>query len=270
MKILLNISDLNKAISKVGNLGFVPTMGMLHNGHISLIKNSKKKCKKTLVSIFVNPKQFNKTNDYKNYPRNLKRDLNILKNLKVDFVFLPKRNEIFKKRLKKIILNNNDKILCAKYRKGHFEGVLDVMGQFFRIIKAKYTFMGIKDYQQIYLIKKYLSKKYKRKIILCPTIRDKNKVALSSRNFLLNKKDLKKVSFISKNLFIFKSILKKNIKLKNHLINNKIKELKNKFNIKIEYLELRNEKNLSHIIKNKNFRLFIAYYLKKVRLIDNY
>ena len=99
MKILLNISDLNKAISKVGNLGFVPTMGMLHDGHISLIKNSKKKCKKTLVSIFVNPKQFNKTNDYKNYPRNLKRDLNILKNLKVDFVFLPKKSEIFKKKL---------------------------------------------------------------------------------------------------------------------------------------------------------------------------
>jgi len=270
MKILLNISDLNKAISKVGNLGFVPTMGMLHSGHISLIKNSKKKCKKTLVSIFVNPKQFNKTNDYKNYPRNLKRDLNILKNLKVDFVFLPKKSEIFKKRLRKIILNKNDKILCAKYRKGHFEGVLDVMRQFFRIIEAKYTFMGIKDYQQIYLIKKYLSKKYKRKIILCPTIRDKNKVALSSRNFLLNKKDLKIASFISKNLLIFKSILKRNIKLRNLLINNKKKELKNKFNIKIEYLELRNEKNLSQIIKNKNYRLFIAYYLKKVRLIDNY
>ena len=98
MKILLNIVDLNKAISKVANLGFVPTMGMLHNGHISLIKNSKKRCKKTLVSIFVNPNQFNQTKDYKNYPRNITRDLKILKKFKVDFVFLPKKKEIYKKK----------------------------------------------------------------------------------------------------------------------------------------------------------------------------
>ena len=270
MKILLNIVDLNKAISKVANLGFVPTMGMLHNGHISLIKNSKKRCKKTLVSIFVNPNQFNQTKDYKNYPRNITRDLKILKKFKVDFVFLPKKKEIYKKKLTKIQINKNQKILCAKYRKGHFEGVLDVMRQFFKIINAKYTFMGKKDYQQIYLIKKYLSKKYQRKIITCPTIRDKNKVALSSRNFLLNKKDLNKVSSISKNLIIFKSILKKNIKLNDYLINKKKVELKRKYNIKIEYLENRNEKNLSKIFHSKNSRLFIAYYLKKIRLIDNY
>ena len=270
MKILLNINDLNKAISEVANLGFVPTMGMLHKGHISLIKKSQKKCKKTLVSIFVNPNQFNNNNDFKKYPRNINRDLKILKKLKVDFVFLPKKKEIYKKKFKKIKLNKSEKILCAKFRKGHFEGVLDVMRQFFKLIKAKYTFMGKKDYQQVYLIKKYLSKKYKRKILICPTVRNKNKLALSSRNFLLNKKDINKASLISSNLLKFSSILKKNIKFKTNLIYNKKIELEKKYNIKIEYLELKNEKNLDQITKNTNSILFVAYYLKKIRLIDNY
>ena len=90
MKILLNNNDLNEALNNVTNLGFVPTMGSLHKGHISLIKKSSKKCNKTIVSIFVNPKQFNNKNDYKKYPRNTKKDLKILKKLKVDFVYMPK------------------------------------------------------------------------------------------------------------------------------------------------------------------------------------
>ena len=89
MKILLNKNDLNEALYSVSNLGFVPTMGSLHEGHKSLIKKSIKECKKTLVSIFINPKQFNNKNDYKNYPKNYKKDLSILRNLNVDFVFLP-------------------------------------------------------------------------------------------------------------------------------------------------------------------------------------
>ena len=95
MKILLNKNDLNEALYSVSNLGFVPTMGSLHEGHKSLIKKSIKECKKTLVSIFINPTQFNNKNDYKNYPKNYKRDLSILRNLNVDFVFLPKKSDIY-------------------------------------------------------------------------------------------------------------------------------------------------------------------------------
>ena len=155
MIIFKSINRLNKEVNFKANIGFVPTMGALHKGHFSLIKSSKKKCKKTLVSIFVNPSQFNKKNDYKNYPRNLKRDIKILKILKVDYLLIPKINEIYKnKKTMKIKLNKKDKILCVKYRPGHFEGVLAIINQFLINIKAKFMFLGEKDYQQIHLLKK--------------------------------------------------------------------------------------------------------------------
>ena len=102
MKIIKNILDLNKAIKDFKNFGFVPTMGGIHNGHISLIKNSQRRCKKTIVSIFVNPKQFNDKVDFKKYPRNLNKDINVLKRLKVDFLFMPEVFDIYRKSYKKI------------------------------------------------------------------------------------------------------------------------------------------------------------------------
>ena len=270
MKILRTNDNLNEAINKIKNLGFVPTMGSMHNGHISLIKKSKLKCNKTLVSIYVNPKQFNKKKDFSNYPRNINRDLKILKKHKVNFVFIPSTKEIFKeKRIKKIILPNNQKILCAKFRKGHFEGVLDIMDRFIKLINPKYTFMGEKDFQQLFLVKKLINKKYKNKIYSCKTVRDKNFLALSSRNYLLSKNELKKAGQMSKYLFKLKSYLKKKNQTNNNILTKK-KELQKKFNIKIDYLEVRNEKNLTTLTKNKKIRLFVAYYVNKVRLIDNF
>ena len=150
-------------------------MGCLHEGHVSLIKIAKKTSKKVIVSIFVNPSQFNKNNDYKKYPRDLKNDLKILKRLKVDYVLIPSIKEIYKKKSQmKIKLKKNDKILCAKYRPGHFEGVLGVISIFLKSIKAKLMFLGDKDFQQVYIIRKYLEKKFKTKIINCKTIRIKN------------------------------------------------------------------------------------------------
>ena len=178
MKILLNNSDLNEALSGISNLGFVPTMGSLHKGHLSLIKKSLKNCSNTLVSIFVNPTQFNNKKDYINYPRSLKKDLLILKKLKINFVYLPNKKDIYDSNIKKKpTLNKKDKIMCAKYRKGHFEGVIDVMDRLTKKIRPKMIFMGEKDYQQLYLVKKFIKKKYKSQIISCKTIRDKNKLA---------------------------------------------------------------------------------------------
>lgn len=271
MKILLKIIDLNKAINKIPNLGFVPTMGSLHKGHISLIKVSKAKCNKTLVSIFVNPKQFDNKNDFTKYPRNIKKDLKILKKLKVDFVFIPKVEEIFNnEKQNKYFLNKNEKILCAKYRKGHFEGVLNIIDKFIRLIKPKYMFMGEKDYQQFYLVKKFVERRYKSKVYACPIIREKSSIALSSRNLHLNKKQLITASLIAKNLMIFKKKLSSNFNLIEILIEKKRKELEIKFDISIEYLELRNNKDLKAYEKTKKFRLFLSYYLGNVRLIDNF
>ena len=270
IKILLNNIDLNEALFGKSNIGFVPTMGSLHDGHISLIKKSLKLSNKTIVSIFVNPKQFNNKKDYKRYPRNIKKDLRILKRLKVDFVYLPKIKDVYKFVNKvKIKLKKKDKILCAKYRKGHFEGVINVMTRLTQIINPTKIYMGEKDFQQLLLVKRYIEKNFKSKIISCKTIRDKNKLALSSRNILLTKKNLKKAGQVARNLILFKKELFKKKDLKN-LILIKKNELIKKFDIKIDYLELRNTKNLRLTNKIKDTKIFIAYYINNVRLIDNF
>ena len=143
MKILLNNSDLNEALNGVSKIGFVPTMGSIHEGHKSLIRKSKNDCKKTLVSIFINPTQFNSKNDFLNYPKNFKKDLRVLKNLRVNYVFMPKYRHVYNfKRKSKIKLRKKDKILCAKFRRGHFEGVIDVMDRLTKLINPQKIFMG--------------------------------------------------------------------------------------------------------------------------------
>ena len=167
------------------------------------------------------------------------------------------------------MVNKQDKILCATYRKGHFEGVIEVMTRLTKIINPSKIFMGEKDFQQLLLVKRYVQKNFKSKIISCKTIRDKNKLALSSRNILLNKNNLNKAGNIAKDLIIFKKKLLKKKNLKN-LIFMKKNELKMNYDIKIDYLELRNTKNLKLTNKITNAKIFIAYYINKVRLIDNY
>jgi len=270
MKILLKNNDLNEALLGISDIGFVPTMGSLHKGHISLIKKSLIYCNKTVVSIFVNPTQFNNRNDYKRYPKNIKKDLKILKKLKIDYVYIPHRTQIYNSKNKiKINLTKKDKILCAKYRKGHFEGVIDVMTRLTKIVKPSKIFMGEKDFQQLLLVKRFIENNFNTKIISCKTIRDKNKLALSSRNLLLNKKDLFKAAKISRNLISFKKKLSK-IKISKLLIKTKKNELKKLYNIKIEYLEIRDKKKLNLSYKIRNSKIFIAYYLNKIRLIDNF
>lgn len=270
MQILKTKNDVKEAIQNVKNLGFVPTMGTLHKGHISLIKNSKKLTHKTLISIFINPIQFNDKKDFKKYPKNLKRDMKIIKKLKVDFLFVPNVEEIYNKNLKSSFnLHKEDKILCAFYRKGHFEGVLEVMNRLLTIVKPKKLFLGEKDFQQQFLIKKYLQKKHKFELHVCKTIRD-DKLALSSRNYNLSKASLTKAKIIAKEFF---KIKKKFSYVKFRKLNsiNKIKEyFEKKYIIKIDYLDFRNSADLKKTDFKKNFKLFVAYYLNNVRLIDNF
>jgi pantoate--beta-alanine ligase len=270
MKIITSIFDLNKEIKDYKNIGFVPTMGGIHAGHASLIKASQKKRQKTIVSIFVNPTQFNKAYDFKNYPRNIKKDIISLKKLNVDYLFIPKTKEIYKFKAKKFVLKKKDKILCAKFRKGHFEGVLNVMNRLMSIVKSKDIFMGEKDYQQLHLIRKFLSKKFNVRINSCPTIRTKNKMALSTRNKLLNKKSTKKASLIAK--LLYKTKLRSTLHLSkfNLDLSDFKHELEKKFDIKIDYLEFRDEKSLKISNFKNRYRLFIAYNIGNVRLIDNF
>jgi len=267
MIIFKSINKLNKEVNFKADIGFVPTMGALHLGHVSLIKKSQNNSKKTLVSIFVNPAQFNNKRDYKKYPKNIKNDIKLLKKLKVDYVLIPKVKDVYKnKNVKKIKINKSKKILCAKYRQGHFEGVLNVINQFIKKLKVKKIFLGEKDYQQYVLIKEFLRKNSKIKTILCKTVRMKNGLAYSSRNKLLNFNSIKEaaliVSKIKKTFILSKKNLNNQSIIKNFINKNK------KFNI--EYLELRNRNNLSKKINKKNVKIFFSFYIQGIRLIDNF
>ena len=270
MKIFKDKHTLQKEILKTKGISFVPTMGGLHKGHISLIKKSKKSKFKTLVSIFVNPKQFNKKSDYRSYPRNTNEDIKQLKKLKINYLYIPEFKDVYGfKPKKKVFLDKFSKKLCGRFRIGHFEGVLNVVNRFLEIIRPKYIFLGKKDYQQLYLIKKHIEKrKIRSKIIECKTIRENNGVALSTRNLKLDENQIKIASDIYYYLYNLKKKIKKNYNLFNP---NKIKkDLKNLGISKIDYLENYNTKNFKKIKKkSKKFNLFIAYYIKNVRLIDN-
>jgi pantoate--beta-alanine ligase len=270
MKIFKDKQSLQRAILKNKGISFIPTMGSLHKGHISLIKRSKKLKLKTLVTIFINPKQFNKKSDYKSYPRNTSKDVKILKKLKINYLYIPSIKDIygFKPR-NKVFVDKLSKKLCGKYRKGHFEGVLNVMNRFIEIIKPKYIYLGKKDYQQLYLIKKHIQKhNIKSKIVECKTIREKNGVACSSRNLKLNSHQIDIASDIYYYLYDLKKKIKKNYKLfKISKIKKNLIKLGAK---KVDYVQNFNTKNFKKIKKpSKKFNLFIAYYIKNIRLIDN-
>ena len=271
MKIILNNRNLSKILEPFNDIGFVPTMGGIHEGHISLIKRSIKSNKKTIVSIFVNPKQFNNVKDFNSYPTNIKKDLAILRRIKkLDFVYIPRFKDVYESNKKsRVKIEKKYRILCAKYRKGHFEGVLDVMNRLTKLIKPNRIFMGKKDFQQLFLVKKFIENKFNIKVIGCKTIRNKNKLALSSRNFLLKQNEVIDVEKISKNFLNLKNKIKytKNI---NQFLQKTKKDFERMFNIKIEYLENRNINDLSISNKYLGSKIFLAYYYKKIRLIDNF
>jgi len=268
MKIIFSKKKLIKALDNEENLGFVPTMGALHDGHKYLIKKSMQNNKKTIVSIFVNKQQFNKKDDYSSYPRVFKKDKKILKELNVDYVFVPNEKDIYpEKIIKKIKINSFKKKLCGKFRPNHFEAVVDVVSRFIKIINPKRIYLGKKDMQQLMLIYDYLKKKkFNTEVIACKTVRQKNGMAYSSRNLHLNYKNQAVGSKIYKLLLKQKrKIILKKISLKH------IKSKITKFGVeKIDYLNILDLNKLIKPHKKKiNKKIFIAYYINSVRLIDN-
>ena len=268
MKIFFNKKKLIKTIQHEKNLGFVPTMGTIHKAHIYIIKKSISLCNKTIVTIFVNKPQFNKIADYKKYPRNIKKDIFILRKYKVDYLYLPTTKQIYPSGLnKKIKISSFSKKLCGKFRSGHFEGVTDVIDRFIKIIKPSKIFLGKKDMQQLKIIEEYIHEnKINTKVVGCKIVREENGIACSSRNFLLTPNHINIASKVYKLLYKSKKLLiaKKNFLKK---IKNKIYQLGVK---KIDYIELIDiNKQIKPYKKNRKYKIFIAYYLGSTRLIDN-
>ena len=272
MKIIRQKKDLNRLIDEINSLSFVPTMGGLHKGHEFLIKKARKKNKNILVSIFVNPKQFNSKNDFNSYPRNFKNDVQILKKLKVKYLFYPNYNDIFLFKAKnKIYLHPFSKKLCGKHRPGHFKGVLDVVNRFLEILKPKYMILGEKDFQQLFLLRKHITKNnIKTSIIAHRTVRNQNFIPYSSRNLNLSKYDKILASKVFKTLRNEKFLIKRKKIKKINLFNVKNKILKMGIK-KVDYIEALNLKSLKKAKKfNENFNIFLAFYIGSVRLIDNF
>tara|TARA_Y100001970_G_scaffold208795_1_gene254533 strand:+ start:241 stop:1047 length:807 start_codon:yes stop_codon:yes gene_type:complete len=267
MKITSDKQKIIKFINKEKKLGFVPTMGAIHKGHISLIQKSISQCNKTVVSIFINKPQFNKKSDFINYPRNLKKDVEIIKKLKIDFLYLPKNKDIYPDGPnKKIKIHPFEKKLCGKFRPNHFRGVVDVIERFIKILNPKKIYLGEKDMQQLKIVENYVKKKYSYiKIISCKTIRNKSGLAYSSRNSLLTINEKVIASKIYNILYKNKSLIIKN-KLSLNTIKKKILNLGVK---KIDYIQILNICKIFKISKKTNKKIFIAYYLRKTRLIDN-
>ena len=264
MKIFRKKILLQKNVLKQKDLSFVPTMGGLHKGHEKMIRIAKNRFKKVMVSIYVNPKQFNSKQDFNSYPRKLKKDISLLKRLKVDYLYLPSYLDIFSFKTKnQIYLHSFSKKLCGKYRISHFKGVLNVVNRFLEIIKPRYILLGKKDFQQLFLIKKHIKRnKIHTKVVPCNTVREKNGIACSSRNYNLSKEKIKVLVKIIK-------LIRKNKKFLNRkIILNILKNLGVK---KIDYIDFLNTKTLK---KPKNrrskFNIFFAFYLGETRLIDNF
>tara|TARA_Y100000389_G_C17465168_1_gene524846 strand:+ start:3475 stop:4305 length:831 start_codon:yes stop_codon:yes gene_type:complete len=247
----------------------IPTMGNLHEGHIKLIKRSPLKSIK-LVTIYVNKLQFDNNNDYINYPRTLDNDIDECKKSDVDLVFIPDSN--FSNNLEKyndIKLPEFTNYMCGKTRNGHFIGVYKIVRNFFNMIKPDYACFGMKDYQQLLLIKHIAIKYFQNlKIIDVDTVRDNNNIALSSRLKRIPPHMMINVEEIYNTLYKFKSDLLKGDKYSEtyQIFINKLESS----NIEVEYLEHRMNDSLELANNNiENSSLFIACKIDKVRLIDN-
>tara|TARA_B100001142_G_C14221895_1_gene611868 strand:+ start:61 stop:897 length:837 start_codon:yes stop_codon:yes gene_type:complete len=267
--------ELKKHLTKLNNslIGFVPTMGALHQGHISLIKKSNNTCNITICSIYVNPTQFNNTDDFLNYPKTIKDDIKILQDNNCDILYCPENTDLYKANEKPGEYNFNgiELYLEGKYRPGHFNGVATIVEKLLNVIKPQKIFFGEKDLQQLMIIKTLVKQKnILTEVIGCPTIREENGLAKSSRNQHLSKIDREHCGVIYKQLTDFKHLFYKMDlgELKKQIITN----ITSRNKIKIEYLELVNLDTFEPDetpSKKVKYAVCIAVSVSGVRLIDN-
>ncbi|MCM8762691.1 MAG: pantoate--beta-alanine ligase, partial [Candidatus Omnitrophica bacterium] len=254
-------------------IGFVPTMGALHNGHLSLIKASISECAFTVVSIFVNPIQFNDPADYKKYPRDNERDINLLKKEDVDLLFIPETEEMYKERAETYVeVRGLSDVLEGKFRPGHFKGVCTVVCKLFNIVQPDKAYFGWKDAQQLIVIRKMVKDlNIPVEIVGCPTIRENDGLAASSRNVFIKEDDREKALSLYNSLKkIEDMVLKEGIKDTSILLEEGKSIIAKYTDVELQYLEIVDFENLSPVRKIESKVLVLgAIKLPYVRLIDN-
>lgn len=275
MKTYYNYSDLKDFLEqqKITSLGFVPTMGALHPGHLSLLKASFKNHSHTICTIFVNPLQFDKKEDFESYPKNYEKDLSLLRAINCPICYLPDEKKIYPygRELIEIELGPIASEMEGAFRPGHFLGVVSVIKRFFDLIKPDTIYLGEKDFQQILVIKKLIEKfSLPIKVTCIPTLREPNGLAMSSRNIRLDASQKKEATLIYRALKEAKNLFFQKIPIRE--INYEIKEIFAKSPLDLEYFTIADERLLikaEKIEPSKKYRAFIAAYLLGVRLIDN-
>jgi pantoate--beta-alanine ligase len=276
MEVFQTIKSLQQCLSEIGQekyLGLVPTMGALHEGHLSIIRRAKKENDFVIVSIFVNPTQFDKKEDLINYPKTLAADLQALESLHCDFVFMPAVEEIYQQSLstEHFDFDGLDEVMEGKFRPGHFDGVATIVKKLFLIIAPDKAYFGEKDYQQLLIIKKMVAlEKLPVEIVPCEIYREKDGLAMSSRNVRLSPQqrstapEIYQTLLKSKKLFESKDLSSIKSFVKNEFIQNK--------ELDLEYFEISDKETLKiseEIVPNHKYHAFIAVFAGPVRLIDN-
>lgn len=277
MVIFKQVATLQNYLQKLkiagASLGFVPTMGALHEGHLSLVEKSKQAADKTICSIFVNPAQFNNPEDFEKYPVTIEQDVNLLEKSGCDILFLPGLPEIYpdtQSRKESFDLGYLENILEGKYRPGHFQGVCLVVKRLLGIVNPDYLFAGQKDYQQCLVLQRLLQLINSTiQFIICATEREKDGLAMSSRNLRLNKEErLRAPGIYHTLLFLQQNIKKGNLKRLKELAVERLREK----DFKVDYAEVANAGNLQ-IIEDWNgtesIVILVAANINNVRLIDN-
>ena len=276
MTICGTIIDINRYLAEARKqgerIGFVPTMGALHEGHISLLRQSKIQTDISVCSIFVNPKQFNDKTDLLKYPRTPEKDCAMLEKNGCDVVFIPSEKEIYPETETRIFdFGRLDKVLEGEHRPGHFKGVALVVSRLFEIVKPDKAFFGLKDYQQVLIIKKLVEQlKMEIEIVACPILREADGLAMSSRNMLLSAEERKAASLIPKIMNEAKKFAT-NMPLP-ELKTKLFAEIKNEPLLKPDYIEFCDADTLdsvNELSENKKIICLAAIFSGKIRLIDN-
>ena len=267
-----------KTMQEIGNnwdagkrIGFVPTMGYFHQGHLSLVAEANKQSEITVVSIFVNPSQFGPNEDFDSYPRDMQRDLELLSNYKVDYVFSPSSEQMYPQDYRTWVeVEGISSILCGASRPGHFRGVATVILKLINIIKPNLMFMGEKDFQQVTVLKKVLKDlNCITQIVPCHIIREEDGLAMSSRNIYLNPEQRKQA------LCLFKAIQQAQTHYKQGIrdtifLQNEAAELVKISGGKVDYISFVEPNTLQEVnIADDNTRILLAVFIGKTRLIDN-
>ena len=267
---------LHSLIDKHFSVGFVPTMGALHEGHLSLVRRAAIENDYVVVSIFVNPIQFGPSEDFNNYPRDTQRDTEIASKEKVDFVFIPEAKEMYNENhLSYVRVEKMDNVMCGKFRGNHFRGVCTVVLKLFNIIKPDYAFFGEKDFQQLVIIKKMVKDlDVNVKIIGCETIREPDGLAMSSRNKYLSEKERKNAVILHNTILFAEEEIKKRYKDPEEIKKECLKILNlSEFIKKVDYFDLRDPETLEELKSTQsspcNALIAAAVYIGTTRLIDN-